>query len=351
MSLMILQRTLALFLLWSICCGVLCAQHFEQCHRLAFYNVENYFDPADNPATGDDEYTPQGDRHWGYGRMKQKYNNIAKVLMAVGEGTPPVVIGLAEVENDSCIYRLLHNTSLFDWHYRYVITDSKDTRGINIAMLYQPDEFRLLGWESWRVEMPKGIKPTRDLLHAFGRIVGGDTLDVVFCHLPSRLGGAKQSDPARKAAHKRLFSAIDSLALIRENLHVVVMGDMNDMPNDIRFPKGSGMINLMLPLQKSLLQGKIPYGSHKYQGEWGFLDQVWVNKALEKDSHRESDATDGQSNTDIWIDNVGSVAYPFMLTEDNTHLGHRPLRSYYGYQYEGGFSDHLPIKVDLHIRY
>jgi len=322
--------------------GSLMAQSFEMRQRLLFYNTENFFDPSDNPATDDDEYTPEGARHWSYGRMKQKYNSIAKVLVAAGEGHAPAVIGLAEVENDSCIYRLLHSTSLYSWQYKYVMTNSLDTRGINLALLYQPDEFRLLGWESWRVVMPKGIKPTRDLLHAFGRVVGGDTLDVVVCHLPSRLGGAKQSAPARKAAQNRLFVAIDSLRQVRGSLHLVVMGDMNDMPDDIKFPHNSGLTNLMQPLQRQLLRGKISYGSHKYQGEWGFLDQAWVNDEM---------LADDEALSNVRVLDAGPVAYPFMLTEDNTHLGHRPLRSYYGYKYEGGYSDHLPIKVDISISY
>lgn len=333
-----MKKLLFLFLLAFHSYLVVVAQSFEMCHRLVFYNVENFFDPADNPNTADDEYTPQGERHWGYGRMKQKYQNLAKVLMAVGEGTPPAIVGLAEVENDSCIFRLLHNTPLYDWHYRHVMTESRDVRGINIALLYQPDEFRLLGWEAWRVTMPQDTRPTRDLLHAYGKIVGGDTLDVVFCHLPSRLGGTRKSAPARHAAQERLFTAIDSIRHLRARFHLVVMGDMNDSPRDIRLPKHSDLMNLMIPLQRQLLRAKLPYGSHKYQGEWSFLDQVWTNCGMLSDSL-------------VWLSDPSSVAYPFMLTEDETHLGHRPLRSYYGYRYEGGFSDHLPVKVDLHIRY
>jgi len=337
-----MNRIISFSLLLLLIIPVL-AQPFEQRQRWVFYNTENFFDPADNPDTEDDDFTPQGSRHWNYGRMKEKYNNLAKVLIASGEGMAPAVIGLAEVENDSCIYRLLHNTPLYEWNYRSVVTRSLDRRGINVALLYQSDEFRLLGWESWRIEMPQGNKPTRDLLHAWGRVVGGDTVDVVIAHLPSRRGGARQSAPAREAAQSRMFIAIDSLNQTRSHFNVVVMGDMNDMPTDVKLPEGSELENLMLPLHKDLLRGRIPYGSHKYQGEWGFLDQIWVNRSL---IEAVADKT-----KNVWVDGASSVAFPFMLTEDNTHLGHRPLRSFYGYNYEGGFSDHLPVKVDLHIRY
>ena len=41
--------------------------------RVMFYNVENFFDVIDNPATDDDEFTPEGLRHWHYGRY---YHNV-----------------------------------------------------------------------------------------------------------------------------------------------------------------------------------------------------------------------------------------------------------------------------------
>ena len=316
----------------------LSAQSFQLAGKLLFYNTENFFDPADNPLTDDDDYTPEGARHWSYARMKHKYMNLARVIVAAADGKAPMIVGLAEVENDSCVYRLLHHTPLREWEYSSVITQSQDRRGINVALLYKADVFEMIGWESWRVSMPEGSKPTRDMLHAWGVVPNGDTLDVEICHLPSRLGGTQKSQRARAAAHKRLFMAIDSLQRVRKEACVVVMGDMNDAPNDVKLPRKSGLQNLMLPLERSLKLGQIPFGSHKYQGKWTFLDQIWVSKNM-----------CGPEAGKLWVKNAAPVAVPFMLTEDNTHLGHRPLRSYYGYEYEGGYSDHLPVGIDLYL--
>lgn len=340
-----------------------CAQKYQQTHRVLFYNCENLFDPSDNPQTKDDDFTPRGIRHWTFDRQYRKLISIAQVVAKVGEGSPPCLIGLAEVENDSVIEALLHRTPLWHWQYEYVITQSADVRGINVALLYQPLNFRLLGWAGLRVQVPAGSKPTRDLLHAWGRLVGGDTLDVVVCHLPSRRGGLRKSAPVRAAAHRCIRHLADSLRAVRSRPHLLVMGDMNDAPNtkalcqNMRF--GEGLSNLMQPLQQQLRQGLLAYGTYKYRGEWDFLDQFWVNDGLKQPEavNKQSNKQNLQPNlsshgtVSVWVDSIRSVCFPFMLKEDATHMGHRPWCSYHGYRYEGGFSDHLPICLDLHISY
>lgn len=312
-------------------------------HRLkvGFWNVENLFDPEDNPEKNDDEFTPEGSRHWTRHRQYEKLVNLSKVLLAAGEGNPPSVIGLAEVENDSCLARWTRHTPLRNWRYKYLITDSQDARGINVALLYQPMDFRLIGWEAVRIAMPQGIRPTRDLLHAWGRLVSGDTLDVVVCHLPSRLGGSKQSQPGRKAAHVRMRQLMDSICQVRQSPKLLVMGDMNDYPTTKAFRQDfKDYEDLMLPLQKHLKSHPQALGSHKYDGEWGFLDHFLTLPSMTD--------TIGQR---VSVTGAHPCVLPFMLTDDVSHLGKRPLRSYYGYQYEGGYSDHLPIFLDLIVRF
>ena len=38
-----------------------------------------------------------------------------------------------------------------------------------------------------------------------------------------------------------------------------------------------------------------------------------------------------------------------LWTTDKTYLGRRPQRTFYGFTYEGGFSDHLPLIVDFYL--
>ena len=287
--------------------------------RVMFYNCENLL--------------------FSSGHVYEKLANLSRVVVATGAGYPPAIIGLAEVENDSIMRRWTQRTPLAKWHYHFLVTDSPDVRGINVALMYQPDDYRVLGHESVRIVMPDDIRPTRDLLHVWGRVVNGDTVDVVVCHLPSRYGGKKASDKARAIAHTYLRHLMDSISACRVNPHLIVMGDFNDYPTSKQVQRNfSGYVNLMLPLQKALMKGQLSYGSHKYAGEWGFLDHFLVNVSM----------TDTLQT--VHVVNPRSFAMPFMLIDDEKRLGVRPKRSRYGYQYEGGYSDHLPILLDLMIR-
>jgi hypothetical protein len=37
----------------------------------------------------------------------------------------------------------------------------------------------------------------------------------------------------------------------------------------------------------------------------------------------------------------------YLLENDEKYLGKQPFRTYLGMKYQGGFSDHLPVFVDL----
>ena len=69
----------------------------------AWWNVENLFDTRDDPKTNDDEFTPQGDRHWTRRRLSNKVNGIYKTLLMMNL---PDVVGLAEVENNYVLREL-----------------------------------------------------------------------------------------------------------------------------------------------------------------------------------------------------------------------------------------------------
>ncbi|MBR5717158.1 MAG: endonuclease [Bacteroidales bacterium] len=305
-----------------------------QQQRIMFWNVENAFWPSDDSLHQDDEFTPEGIRHWTHSRLRQKLLQLSRVIVAAGDGMAPMLVGLAEVEGDSVMHYWTHSTPLWNLHYNYIISDGPDVRGIQTALLYQPTDFKLLHADFHRITLPEGNRPTRDVLHAAGRVVSGDTLDVIVCHLPSRLGGTKQSQSARDVAHRTVMHVADSVRLCRQHPNIVIMGDMNDNARKSNTWWGKDYLNLMIPLQKSLKHHPSAFGSHKYQGEWGFLDQFVVNV---------------KTSPFVTFSNPRVFYLPFMLTEDTSHLGHRPARSYYGYQYEGGYSDHLPILLDFDV--
>ena len=60
--------------------------------------------------------------------------------MAVGGYEPPTVVGMCEVENEFVLQRLLNNTPLKQFGYKFIHYDSPDSRGIDVAMIYRDDK-------------------------------------------------------------------------------------------------------------------------------------------------------------------------------------------------------------------
>ena len=315
--------------LWNACARPGTGQEF----RVMFYNVENLFDTEDDPTVNDNEFLPAGARRWTPARYYHHLRQTARVIVAVGEWDTPALVGLCEVENDSVLLHLLHRTPLRAQHYRHCMTKGIDPRGINVALLYQPDKFRYLGHTSSRIPFTNPRKRSRDVLHVWGQVITGDTLDVFVCHFPSRLGGEKRTEPDRMDAARHVRRMCDSLCRIRQTPLLLVMGDMNDTPANrsirtlIKSRPEWELVNLFADRRRLNAEG-----SHKYQGEWSQLDQILISRPwqnfLKEGSPRVFDA-------------------PFLMTVDKTRRGKRPKRLYYGFKYEGGFSDHLPVVADF----
>lgn len=308
----------------------------QESFRLMFWNVENLFDTKDDPQKNDNEFLPDVARRWTPARYRDKLEKLAKTIVASGgERGIPDLVGLCEVENDSCLHDLTHRTSLKQAGYRFIVTDSPDQRGIDVALLYQRGSFRPFHYQSVRIpHIEVGRGPTRDILHVAGQVVSGDTLDVFVCHMPSRSGGQIKSEPYRLFAARMLRQAVDSLMCVRTHPSVVVMGDFNDYPDNRSIRKvlcgKKGLRNLMWEQEG---------GTYYYRGEWGILDHFIVSEPMLK--RRTSIRTSALQ--------VRILRHPFLLEDAGRRGGVRPFRTYNGLKYLGGFSDHLPISLDLMI--
>lgn len=319
--------------------------------RVMFWNVENLFDCLHDSLKQDHEFLPQSLRGWHYGRYKKKLADVSRVITAVGEWSPPALVGLCEVENDKVLTDLTKYSSLKEHGYRYVMTNSADERGIDVALLYQRDKFKLLTYQSIVIgSSNKKFKPTRDILYATGMIITGDTLDIFVCHFPSRSSGVKESEPHRMHAAKRLRESVDSICSLRTIPRIIIMGDFND------YPQNKSISQVLSALSPSLYQAKDEpsrlyhllvdklkkkeYGSYKYRGEWGLLDHLIVSAPL----------LDSTSGFFTGKDQADVISLPFLLKEDEKYGGVQPFRTYHGMKYQGGYSDHLPVKVDFTIQ-
>ena len=253
----------------------------------------------------------------------------------------PDLVGLCEVENDYCLKSLTRYSPLREVGYKYVMTSSPDERGIDVALLYQPVSFRLLASQKIRIPSDSlGMRPTRDVLYVSGRVVSGDTLDVFVCHLPSRVGGAKKTDPYRLWVARRIRQAADSVMAERQNPRLIIMGDFNDYPDGKSLQEGLRVSALAeQPTSRALynLMDNQQGGTYRYKGEWGVLDQMVVNGGL-----LQPDARTRTSKEKVSI-----LRFPFLLEEDNVFGGDTPFRTYKGMRYHGGYSDHLPVLLEL----
>ena len=313
------HRTILLFVLLLLSAGQAAGQ------RVMWWNVENLFDCRHDSLKDDLEFLPESCRHWTRSRYWHKLDNVARTLAAASKGEEwPMLVGLGEVENDSVLHDLTRRSPLRLARYAYVHHEGPDLRGIDCALLYQPEQFHLLGSRAVRVPSERhGLRPTRDLLHCWGVLPGGDSLHVICVHFPSRAGGTRQSGLHRKLAAEALCGLLDSLS----GQQVIVMGDFNAGADDPALrPIAQRLVSLTPSGHK---EKRKPQGTYYYQGLWDFIDHILISRSLQ--SRCSQRITVGR--------------FPFLLTEEGT-----PYRTYRGPAYVGGVSDHLPIWADLFIR-
>jgi len=270
----------------------------------------------------------------------------------MNEWEPPEIIGLAEIENANVLQKLCYQTGLKKYHYRYIHYDSPDMRGIDVALIYRKDKIEIL--QSYPIPIVFPFEPTaknRDILYAKALIIAdtvanifADTLHLFVNHWTSRYGGHGATIPKRKYYAKVLRMKVDSLLSINSNANIIIMGDLNDYPNDESLTKylqaknykdekeNGTLFNLMFPL----MDGK-NVGTHKTQEFWGCLDQFIVSKAL----------LDGKGRWQVEKKQAFIFAPQFLLDEDEKYGGVKTFRTYSGPKYLGGYSDHLPVMVVL----
>ncbi|MFP4471926.1 MAG: endonuclease [Bacteroidales bacterium] len=324
-------------------------QNAEQPFRIMFYNVENLFDIEDDPERADKEFTPEGERRWNNRKLYDKLHKIYKVIMAAGEWEPPAIVGLAEVENRQVLEKLVYDTPLKNFGYRIIHHDSPDRRGIDVAMLYREEVFVPLHHRAVRVsDAEDSAYVTRDILYVKGLLDGREMIHFFINHWPSRYGGYMASVERRKLAAAVLKSQTDSLFRINPKISVVIMGDFNDDPTDVSLRENLGAYTLVEHPADSLLYNLMlsedalgAKGSLKYRGNWNLFDQIIVSGSLLREG------------AEIRINTKSTAIFhaAFLLEEDETFPGVRPFRTYRGYSYSGGFSDHLPVFTDILLLY
>ena len=291
--------------------------------------MENLFHPGNDTLPLDDEFTPEGVRHWTVSKYQRKLTALAKVIVASGRWEPPEMVGLCEVEDARVLEDLVSHPILESYHYAYLHRNSPDHRALDVACLFRPEQIDIHGWRAIPSRALSG--ETRDMLHLSLTFVRRDTLDLFLVHLVSKYRGAGISAGSRRLQVEHLVHCMDSVQILRAQSKILVLGDFNDGPESYALEPlrslnlGEDSLRWLSP-KLSLSIG----GTYKYRGRWSHLDQgYWCGP---EGSYEVSSSV---------------LVLPPLICKDEEYGGIRPKRTYYGFTYVGGLSDHLPVVLLL----
>ena len=306
--------------------------------RVAFYNVENLFDTVDDPLTLDEEFTPQGKKQYTEARYAEKLDRLGEVIQRMDY---PAIVGVSEVENRAVLEALTKTDRLRAVPYRIEHFDSPDVRGIDVGLLYRSDQFEPTGAQALPINFPASIVEdytTRDVLIVSGKLAG-EPVHVLVNHWPSRRGGLAASEPKRTYVAAQVRRAVDSISLVRPDAQFIIMGDFNDEPDNrsvmstlgAQLTREGKMENVLFNTVAE--QDKQGEGSYNYRGNWNMLDQIILS---------------GNFLDDKGLQYLRSEVFQHeSLLFDHPKNGLMPNRSYGGPNYYGGYSDHLPVFIEL----
>lgn len=297
------------------------------------YNAENLFDYMDDSTKNDNEFLPESDKKWTKDKYYKKLVNISKVIVASGKVHVPDVVGLVEVENRKCLNDLVFNTPLSKLQYSFVHYESPDMRGIDVALLYRIESFRVISSYPVSILFPDDRNSqTRDILYVKGYSQSlNDTLHIFVNHWPSRRGGKKKSESKRIYVASVLKSKVDSVLSTNASANLIILGDFNDYPDDISIRQTLGADSSRCTQCLHNYNPRNYDGTYKYQGKWNTLDQIIVTGSFMKK----------------YTSAARIVHDSFLLSPDEKNLGEYPLKTYNGPTYKGGYSDHLPVILEV----
>ena len=328
--------------------------------RVAFWNMENFFDPFVDSTKTYNAFTEDGMQHWTKTRFYRKRNNMYKAILAMSENRPLGILGMCEVENEYVLSALFEQTPLKKHNYRWVLYEGPDKRGIDPAIVYSLDHFQLVESAVFPYYNPEDTAyHSRDILYAKfvaveskapepveGPIQTIDTIHVFVNHWPSRYSGELETVGSRSCSAAILRAKVDSImAAAPEGYQpkVIMMGDLNDCPTD---PSVYDVLRARHPseLEEGCFinlfgknEGLGFEGTLKHQTDWQIFDQIIITPAL-MENGRGLHYQEGSARI---------FHADFMLEEDETYHGKKLFRTYIGPRYFGGFSDHLPVYIDL----
>lgn len=328
-----------------------CEHKTKEQFSFAFYNVENLFDTIDDPDIVDESYLPSSKVYWNTERYEHKLNNLSRVMSSVYPKGYPSLFGICEVENINVIEDLISHYNMQSANYSIIHKDSHDERGIDIALLYNPKVYNpikntFIVPDIWDITDSSRVRSrTRDILYSKGLIYDRDTIHVFVNHWVSRWGGQEETEPHRIKIAQTLRALSDSILKIDENANIIIAGDLNDNPTDISI---KGHLKTLVPndkisnadlynLSEEIYTSTDTVGTLYYKS-WDVFDQIIVSGAL----------INNASGLKVKDTKQTIFKKDWMLYQPKTGPA-RPSRTSSSRSYFGGFSDHLPVLIEIEV--
>ncbi len=332
-----------MLLMSFLCVSAAFAQNQVAVYSVAFYNLENLFDTINNPETNDEEFLPNGTYRWGALKYQNKLENMAYAISKLGVDKycpqGPAVIGVSEIENRQVLEDLIKTGELANRNYGIVHFDSPDRRGVDVGMLYDRNQFEVDTAISVRLTFEHDPdRLTRDQLLVSGRMAD-ERVHIIVNHWPSRLGGEKQSRPSRDAAAKLSKHLADSVLAADPTSKVIIMGDLNDDPNNNSCKVVLGAVKTAEELTEGGYYNTMwqlfdkGFGTLGYQGKWNLFDQIIVSANLV-----------GSDRSTLKYFKSEIFNKDFLRQESGKYKGY-PLRTHAQGRYLDGYSDHFPVII------
>ena len=315
---------------------------------IAFYNLENLFDTIHDEGKNDYEYLPDGGMHWTGLKYRHKVKNMAYALAQLGTDVTPrgaACIGVAEVENIGCLEDVAAEMKAkYDRNYIPILLEGPDRRGVDVGFFYNPDLFTpvsVRGHELKAHYADGGVVKSRLQLLVSGYLEG-EKIHIIVNHWPSRYGGELSSRPTRDTAAMLCREICDSIYLKEPAAKIIIMGDLNDDPNNHScaevldakrerkdVPK-QGLYNTMW--KNFFDKGN---GSLAYNGSWNLFDQIIISESLLNADRKK---------WSYWKAQIFNK--PFLTVQEGKDKG-TPLRTHKANVWLDGYGDHYPTMIYL----
>jgi len=312
------------------------------------YNLQTLFDPVDQGGEYEEFRVATG--AWSEALYRTRVEALASSILASGipgsrDGRPDVVV-VQEAENA----RVLRDLAEAAGGYKYIASSPAEDASLGCGIL---SRFPFAALKAHRVRAPDdGPSSVPRFMLEAELDADGRRLVVIAAHLKSKLGGAAETEPERRAAAAFVSALVAARLASAPSLAVIVAGDFNENPDEhdrvgrayptALMPPDSGPGSWLLiagdkgsatsaggpPVLYCPWEEAGGY-SYRYRGSEERIDQLLL-----------SAGTVAGDDCPFRFEAFSAVPPEFIVDPEGSPLGWNARTG-------SGYSDHLPIRVRL----